>query len=76
MLSEEQSVPAGFRQGVELTEKSDIGYRQGSKPDSDEELTEEEDVELAVNNQGKRYPLRERRAPIKFSDQERVLLTD
>ena len=34
--------------------------------ESDEEPTEEEDVELAVNNQGRRYPLRERRAPADF----------
>ena len=40
--------------------------------DSDEELNEEPVVE----NQGRRYALRERRAPRRYPDEEHVLLTD
>ena len=33
-------------------------------------------VELTMKNQGSRYPLRERRAPHRFPDEEQVLVTD
>ena len=42
------------------------------KPDSDEEPTKEPVVE----NQGWRYPLRERRGPQRFLEEEHVLLID
>ena len=45
-------------------EEEDIRTRQNPESDSDEEQTEE----LVVRNQGRRYPLRDRRAPHKFPD--------
>ena len=40
------------------------------------DLDEEQMEEPTVSNHGRRYPLRERRAPQRFLDAEHVLLTD
>ena len=61
---EEQYEPAGFGQETEATgggRNTETG--EDPESDSDEEPTEEPVVE----NQGRRYPLRERRAPPKIS---------
>ena len=70
---EDQYEPTGFRQETEATgrgQNAETG--QDPESDSDEEPTEEPVAE----NQGRRYPLRERRAPRRFPDEEHVLLTD
>ena len=70
---EDQYEPARFRQETEAI-GGDQNTETGEDPesDSDEELTEE----LEAKNQGRRYPLRERRVSRRFPDEEHVLLTD
>ena len=60
---EEQYEPARFRQETEAI-GGDQNTETGEDPesDSDEELTEE----LVTENQGRRYPLREREEPPKI----------
>ena len=60
------------RQNREPTQEEGEPVEQGTEIDSDEEVEEEP----TVPNGGRRYPLRERRAPRRFPDEERVLLTD
>ena len=63
MSTEDHDEPAGFEQRTESTEEeSDTGTEQDPKSDSNEEQM----VEPVVENQGRRYPLRERRPPIDF----------
>ena len=58
MPVEDPSEPVGFRQVTEPTEEGlDTGTGQEPKSNSDEGLTEEP----VDGNQGRRYPLRERR---------------
>ena len=77
MLTKEQSIPVGPRLGAGSAEKEpETGSGQGPESDLDEESVEEENIEPATNNQGCRYPLRERRAPHRFLDEEHVLLID
>ena len=65
MPIEDQYEPAGFGLETEST---------GQDPESD---SNEEPIEEPVaENQGRRYDLRERRAPRRFPDEERVLLTN
>ena len=73
MPVEDHSGPPGFRQETGLTEgERGAETRQDPKLDLDEEPTEEPMVE----NQGRSYPLRERRPPRIFSSEEHVLLID
>ena len=73
ILVEEQYEPARFGQETESTRGGqNAGTGQDPESDSDEELTEEPVAE----NQGWRYPLRKRRAPRRFLDEEHVLITD
>ena len=60
------------RQNLEPTEEQSEPAEQGIESDSDEEVEEEP----TMPNEGRRYPLRVRRAPQRFLDEERVLLTD
>ena len=60
------------RQNRETTDDQGESAERGTEIDSDEEVEDE----LTVPNAGRRYPLREQRAPRRFPDEERVLLTD
>ena len=60
------------RQNREPAEEQREPAERGIESDSDEEVEEEP----TVPNKGRRYPLRERRAPPRFLDEERVLLTN
>ena len=53
-------------------EEAEIGTDQDPESDSDEE----EILEPVAESQGWRYPLRERKAPQRFPNEEHVLLTD
>ena len=69
----DQYVPAGSGQETEeIRRGQNVETGQDPDSDSDEELTEKP----VAKNQGRRYPLRERRAPRRFPDEEHVLLTD
>ena len=59
-----------FRQGAGSTE------REAKDPVKNSNPTEAVEQESTTSNQGRRYPLRERRAPRRFPDEEHVLLTD
>ena len=77
MLAKEPNEPDESRQGADsVIGELETKFGQGPKSYLDEESIEEENVEPAVNNQGRKYPLRERRSPHRFPDEERVLLTD
>mgnify|MGYP000246955402 FL=1 len=60
------------RQNRESTEEQREPAERGIESDSDEEVEEEP----TLPSEGRRYPLRERRAPRRFPDEEHVLLTD
>mgnify|MGYP007129911766 CR=1 FL=1 len=60
---EEQHEPAGFRQETEATERGQ-NVETGQDPESDS--GEEPIRELVAENQGWRYPIRERRVPEDF----------
>ena len=61
-----------LRQNQELTKEQGELAERGTEID----LAEEDEEEPIVSNGGRRYPLRERRAPRRFPDEERVLLSD
>ena len=68
-------VPAGYgeeREPVDEAEEVENGTDQDPESDSDEEET----LEPVAESHGRRYPLRERKAPRRFPDAEHVLLTD
>ena len=67
--------PTGYgeeAEPVDEAEEVETGTDQDPESDSDEEDT----LEPVAESQGRRYPLRERRAPRRFPDVEHVLLTD
>ena len=73
MSTEDHDESTRFGQRTESTEEeSDTGTGQDPESDSDGEETKEP----IVGNQVRRYPLRGRRPPQRFSDVEHVLLTD
>ena len=59
-------------------DRTKSGLGQKSKSDSDEESSKENEVEHepTATNEGRRYPLRDRRVPQRFPDRGYVLLTD
>ena len=72
---EVESEPVGrlnTQQNRELTEEQGEPAEHGFESNSVEEVEEEP----IVPNGGRRYTLRERRAPDRFTDEERVLITD
>ena len=70
---EDQYEPDGFGQETEAT-RTNQNAKTGQDPESD---SDEEPTEVpVVENQGRRYPLREKRAPQRFPDEEHVLLTN
>ena len=82
---EEQSQPARDRLALEdptedgeQTEPVDeeLEGDTGTGPDPEMDSDEEQTEEPAAEAQGRRYPLRERRAPRRFPDPEHVLLTN
>ena len=60
------------RQNREPAKEHTESTEQGTESNSDEEVKEEP----TMPNGCRRYPVRERRAPQRFPDEERVLLTD
>ena len=60
------------RQNREPAKEHTESTEQGTESNSDEEVKEEP----TMPNEGRRYPLRERRAPRRFPNEENVLLTD
>ena len=64
--------PVGFGAETEPTEEKEEEANTGTGQDPESDLDEEQMEKPMLENQGRRYPLRERR----FPDAERVLLTD
>ena len=73
MLDEEQRGRVDFGQ---RTESTGVEHDVGPESDSDEEPTKEAEQKPTTSKGGRRYPLRERKVPRRFSDEECVLLTN
>ena len=69
----EQYEMAGFGQETGATGR---GQNAETEQDPESDSDEESNEEPVTENQGRRYPLRERRAPRRFPDEEHVLMTD
>ena len=64
MPTEELSGPVGFEWEARSTEREpEARSKQEFKLDLDEELVEENEAEPIDENQGRRYPLRNRKLP-------------
>ena len=77
MLVEELSGLVGFEKGARSAEREQKARsEQGEELESDEESAEKNEVEHepTATNEGRRYPLRDRRVPQRFPDREYVLL--
>ena len=68
--------PASHDQDTEPATEEAEGAENGTDQDPESDSDEEEILEPVAESQGRRYPLRERRAPQRFPDAEHVLLTD
>ena len=59
--------PAGYGEDAESVEEAEAG-EIGTDQDPESDSDEEEILEPVAESQGRRYPLRERRAPRRFPD--------